>query len=113
MELHEKIRNRFTVIVLFAILAGCTASEWKIETIDHANANLGIEPVTVTASFCPRSAGNIHDFYSEGDYWWQNPDDPEGPYIRRDGESNPDNFADHRHAMVSMSIIVTSLQPGL
>jgi hypothetical protein len=68
-----------------------------------------VEPITVTDSFCMRSAGNIHEFYSEGDYWWPNPDDPEGPYIRKDGWSNPSNFLSHRLAMVRMSRIVGAM----
>ena len=67
------------------------------------------EPTTVTASHCPRSAGGLHDFYSEGDYWWPDPKDPEGPYIQRDGMSNPDNFVEHRHAMVRLSDIVGTM----
>src|SRR6516225_1418802 len=39
------------------------------------------EPVTVTAFKCERSAGGPHDFYSEGDYWWPDPEHPDGPYI--------------------------------
>ncbi len=63
-------------------------------------------PVTVTAAFCDRSAGSIHDFYSEGDYWWPDPQNPDGPYIQRDGETNPANFVAHRLAMVRFSRIV-------
>jgi hypothetical protein len=39
-------------------------------------------PVTVTSSVCTRSAGGKHDFYSEGDYWWPDPENPGGPYIQ-------------------------------
>jgi hypothetical protein len=70
---------------------------------------LAESPVTVTASTCPRSSGGPHDFYSEGDYWWPNPADPHGPYIQRDGMTNPANFVDHRRAMVRMSIHVATL----
>ncbi|MEM9346491.1 MAG: alginate lyase family protein [Planctomycetota bacterium] len=66
-------------------------------------------PVTVTASQCERSAGGRHDFYSEGDYWWPNPDEPDGPYIRRDGKSNPDAFFDHRQYMMRLSLHVPAL----
>ena len=38
------------------------------ETIQRADAALHEEPVTVTATRATRSAGGIHDFYSEGDY---------------------------------------------
>src|SRR4051812_7651132 len=54
------------------------------------------QPITVTAETCPRSAGGKHDFYSEGDYWWPDPKNPNGPYIQRDGLTNPNNFVAHR-----------------
>lgn len=77
--------------------------------IEKANSFLSENPITVTASHCGRSAGGIHDFYSEGDYWWPDTQDPGGPYIQKDGQSNPDNFSDHRHAMVHFSDVVSTL----
>ncbi len=74
-----------------------------------ADQYLDESPRTVTADVCERSAGGPHDFYSEGDYWWPNPKDPDGPYIRRDGESNPENFIAHRQAMIRLSEIVGAL----
>ncbi|HVX39199.1 MAG TPA: alginate lyase family protein [Gemmatimonadaceae bacterium] len=74
-----------------------------------ANRYLNEKPITVTAVRASRSAGGPHDFYSEGDYWWPNPKDPNGPYIRRDGETNPDNFVAHRDAMRRLSQIVPAL----
>src|SRR5689334_1788324 len=50
------------------------------------------EPITVTAQHSPRSAGGIHDFFSEGDYWWPDPRSADSPYIQKDGMTNPDNF---------------------
>ncbi|MDA3817116.1 MAG: alginate lyase family protein [Prolixibacteraceae bacterium] len=70
---------------------------------------MGMPAVTVTDTFCVRSTGNRHDFYSEGDYWWPDPENPDGPYMRRDGLSNPGNFLAHRHAMVRMSRIVGAM----
>jgi hypothetical protein len=66
-------------------------------------------PVTVTSSTSPRSAGTKHDFFSEGDYWWPDPANPAGPYIQRDGMTNPDNFVAHRHAMIRFSRIIGAL----
>lgn len=77
--------------------------------LTQADQYLDQEPRTVTASVCERSQGGVHDFYSEGDYWWPDPDNPNGPYIRRDGMTNPDNFTDHRQAMRRMSIHVAAL----
>lgn len=67
------------------------------------------EPVTITAYPASRSAGTLHDFYSEGDYWWPNPKHIDSPYIRKDGLSNPDNFTAHREAMIRFSRIVGAL----
>tara|TARA_A100001037_G_scaffold276910_1_gene276541 strand:- start:953 stop:2074 length:1122 start_codon:yes stop_codon:yes gene_type:complete len=66
-------------------------------------------PVTVTAEQCERSEGGRHDYYSEGDYWWPDPTNPAGPYIRRDGETNPNLFYNHRHALVRLSEIIGTL----
>jgi hypothetical protein len=66
-------------------------------------------PLTVTAFRSPRSAGGVHDFFSEGDYWWPDPTNPDGPYIQRDGESNPDNFVEHRRAMIRFATQVATL----
>src|ERR1700760_3232846 len=67
------------------------------------------EPITVTASYSPRSAGGQHDFFSEGDYWWPNPVSADSPYIQKDGQTNPDNFVQHRLAMIRFSRIVGAL----
>jgi len=67
------------------------------------------EPMTITAFPTKRSAGGLHDFYSQADYFWPNPKDPAGPYINRDGQSNPDNFDDHRKVMIALSIQMPAL----
>ena len=74
-----------------------------------ANRYLGEKPVTVTAAQSPRSAGGVHEYFSEGDYWWPDPTNPEGPYIQRDGQTNPDNFVAHRHALIRLSVHVPAL----
>jgi hypothetical protein len=74
-----------------------------------ADAALAQAPVTITAFSSPRSGGGAHDFYSEGDYWWPDPAHPDGPYIQRDGLTNPDNFVAHRRALVGFSVQVPAL----
>jgi len=74
-----------------------------------AREYLSEPPITVTASTSPRSAGGPHDFFSEGDYWWPDPKNPGGPYIQRDGMSNPDNFTDHRRYLMRLSVQVPAL----
>lgn len=85
------------------------AAEEKPRVLKGAEKHLADLPVTVTASGSPRSAGGKHDYFSEGDYWWPDPKKPDGPYIQRDGMSNPDNFNDHRLALIRLSLIVPSL----
>jgi len=81
----------------------------RARVLKAANQYLAAKPVTVTASSSPRSAGGKHDFFSEADYWWPDPAHPNGPFIQRDGMSNPDNFVEHRRAMVRLSLMVPAL----
>ena len=70
---------------------------------------LGQAPTTITASASPRSAGGLHEFHSEADYWWPDPANPGGPYVQRDGMTNPDNFVLHRRHLVRLSVLVPAL----
>ena len=81
----------------------------RARVMSAANRALGEPPITIPASQSPRSAGGPHDFFSEGDYWWPDPANPDGPYIQRDGMSNPDNFVAHRQALMRFSQIVPAL----
>ncbi|MBI3112737.1 MAG: alginate lyase family protein [Ignavibacteriales bacterium] len=66
-------------------------------------------PVTITVFPALRSAGGVHEFFSEGDYWWPDPANPDGPYVQRDGQTNPDNFIKHREVMIQFSRAVSTL----
>ena len=81
----------------------------KETEIARGKAYLSSVPVTVTNAYCERSTGGKHDFYSEGDYWWPDPENPGGAYQQRDGQTNPDNFTEHRYAMIRLSEITASL----
>jgi hypothetical protein len=81
----------------------------RARVIETADRYLKEPPITITASTSPRSAGGLHDFFSEGDYWWPDPQNPTGPYIQRDGMSNPDNFIDHRRYLMRLSVQVPAL----
>ncbi|MET0648264.1 MAG: alginate lyase family protein [Pyrinomonadaceae bacterium] len=74
-----------------------------------ANRYLKEAPVTITAARSPRSAGGLHDYFSEGDYWWPDPQNPGGPYVQRDGMTNPDNFVGHRRALMRLSVQAPAL----
>jgi hypothetical protein len=81
----------------------------RARVLEAAGRYLARKPVTITSARARRSAGGRHDFFSEGDYWWPDPSHPDGPYIRRDGESNPGNFLAHRRALVRLSVEVPAL----
>lgn len=64
----------------------------------EAKAALGLEALTVTAKPITPPSGDKHDYYTQAPYWWPDPAKPNGlPYIRRDGEHNPeiDRLPDH------------------
>lgn len=79
------------------------------QILKKANQSLQEKPITVTAYFAERSAGDKHDFFSEGDYWWPDSSHPQGPYIQKDGQTNPNNFVQHRLAMIRFSQLMGNL----
>ena len=81
----------------------------KKDILKLAEWAMAQQPVTVTASTSERSSGGVHDFFSEGDYWWPSPVDPNGPYIQKDGLTNPEIFTAHRKAMIQFSQVIGSL----
>lgn len=114
-----KINYLLLLFVVFAFQAKAdqkndkyTAEVTKVlrkQILAEANWALTQAPITVTAQSSPRSAGTKHDFFSEGDYWWPDPSNPKGPYIQKDGLTNPDNFVAHRLAMIRFSKIIGAL----
>ena len=38
-----------------------------------------------------------------------NPANPNGPYVEKDGVTNPDNFTAHRHALIRLSLQMPAL----
>jgi hypothetical protein len=103
------------LVLLAHAPALCAAPAFDLREIERprilekAAKYLKEQPITVTASHCDRSAGGRHDFFSEGDYWWPDPANPDGPSIQRDGLSNTNNFVEHRYAMVRLSEIIGTL----
>jgi hypothetical protein len=85
------------------------ASTLKQSVLKEAEWAMKEEPETVTAQSSPRSTGGKHDFYSEGDYWWPDEKNPDGPYVQKDGLTNPQNFVAHRLAMIRFSRIIGAL----
>ena len=64
-----------------------------------AQKALSAGPFSVTFKAATPPSGDKHDYMSQAPYFWPDPDKPGGlPYIRRDGERNPEinKFPDHR-----------------
>src|ERR1019366_4001994 len=68
---------------------------FEVAMIDHdrilklADQALTLKPPAITDQVATNSAGGLHDFYSQADYEWPNPNATNGlPYVGRDGESN-------------------------
>ena len=103
------------LLTCLPVAAGQHNSPFDISVFDRArvlkaaNQYLKEAPITITASTSPRSAGGPHDFFSEGDYWWPDPQNPGGPYVQRDGMTNPGNFTDHRRFLMRLSVQVPTL----
>ncbi len=82
----------------------------RVRIMAAADAALKLAPLTITAQRAKLSEGGPNDFYSNGDYWWPDPSKPDGlPYIKRDGETNPDNFTAHRDDIRELRDAVAAL----
>lgn len=67
------------------------------QLLHDADSLLGYKPVSVMQKKDIPPSGNKHDYMSLAPYWWPDPNKPNGlPYIRRDGEVNPEvkNYPD-------------------
>ncbi|MBN9660047.1 MAG: alginate lyase family protein [Acidobacteria bacterium] len=55
------------------------------------------------------SEAGLHDFFSEAPYWWPDPKNPNGAYVRKDGKVNHDRFTAHDIFLARMSNAVLAL----
>lgn len=75
-----------------------------------ASNALTLPPVTITKYRAKLSDGGPNDYYSNGDYWWPNPNTTNGlPYVSRDGQSNPNNFNKHRECVHQLHDAIAAL----
>lgn len=71
--------------------------------------NMNCGPWSVTYSSRHAISQDPHDYFSQGPYWWPNPEDPDGPFIRRDGEIYPGRFDEHHEALRNLANAVLAL----
>jgi Alginate lyase len=115
---YEKILTVFPDVAKerFQLLCPEPSTKLDVAAIDRerilkaADAALALPPITITKYRAKLSEGGPNDYYSNGDYWWPNPNTTNGlPYVRRDGESNPGNFNAHRECVRQLRDAVTAL----
>jgi len=66
-------------------------------------------PWSVTDTRPKDTPAGKNDYFSEGPYWWPDPAAPNGPYLRRDGEVNPDTFTNNYRDMSQLADAVLCL----
>ena len=63
--------------------------------IEKAEVAMNEGPFSVMYKNRTPPSGDKHDYMSQGSYWWPDPTKPDGlPYIRKDGERNPETLSD-------------------
>jgi len=79
-----------------------------------AGKAMKFEPVSVMQKQQLPPSGDKHDYMSMGKYWWPDPSgDKSKPYIRRDGEANPEarDFPDHDNfALMVRAVRILSIE---
>lgn len=75
-----------------------------------ADQALTIGPFSVLDKSMTAPGGDQQDYYSVGPYWWPNPETADGlPYVRRDGEVNPERDQYDASARSQMESAVITL----
>jgi hypothetical protein len=75
-----------------------------------ANKDLIAKPFTIVNKPKAPADGDKHDYVSLAPYWWPDPDKADGlPYIRKDGQSNPERAKYDQPLLVKMTGAVRTL----
>ena len=75
----------------------------------EADRALSSNLLTVTDKEAVPPSGDKHDYISAGRYWWPDPKNPGGPYIRKDGVVNHEIDKFDRGILGTMAKSVTTL----
>ena len=97
--------NHFILAALF-ILNQASAQDSR-----RADSLLKMKPMSVVDKSLTPPSGDKHDYFSLAPYFWPDKSKPDGkPYLRRDGEVNPDSrneSSDHHRMSRTLSAIDT------
>jgi hypothetical protein len=78
--------------------------------VNEADKGLDVAPFSVVNKKNLPPSGDKHDYTSLSPYWWPDPSKPDGkPYIRRDGEFNPERAEYDLEPLERMSRAVDAL----
>ena len=78
--------------------------------LKKADEALKQEPLTIVHKPILPPSGDKHDYMSVGPYWWPDPNKPDGlPYIRKDGERNPEVEKTDRPLLAKLISTVNTL----
>ncbi len=115
-------KTLIAAIISFAFISGSMAqraipmsqlsfAKENIQTIENGSAALKFlirsadkalkeTIVPVTDKEIIAASGDKHDYISMGPYWWPDPSKPDGlPYMRKDGQRNPEIYKMDRYKM--------------
>lgn len=96
-RMRDYARKNQSAIVDGLAAEALAAGPWSVTA--HRPSGLGV-------------AAGPHDYVSEGPYWWPDPKNPAGPYIRKDGQRNPARFLGNRNDLGKMTEAVLALGMG-
>jgi Alginate lyase len=76
---------------------------WTLDPVrrlrEEAERRMREGPWSVTSDRPPDLQIDAHDYYSEAPYWWPDPANPGGPFIRKDGQTNPNRFTSNKSSL--------------
>lgn len=94
-----------------------TGDKWAVKmragVIEDAEKAMSAGPFTVVKKEFMPPTGDKHDYMSLSPYWWADPSKPDGkPYVRRDGQFNPERAKYDLQPLEDMSNAVEDLAMG-
>ena len=68
------------------------AKAMAVKIVKEADKRVGKPVITITENENLQASKDPHDYFSTARYYWPDPSKPDGlPYIRKDGETNPEH----------------------
>jgi hypothetical protein len=85
---------------------------WTVDAVKKLQASAARRfkegPWSVTFDRPEGVAVDAHEYYSQAPYYWPQ-DDPKAPYVRKEGQTNPNRFMANKNALGAMADAVFTL----